>query len=141
VIGDDIATPVEHDVLGIWDTSSLNGLYAIQLIVVREQQHVDTTTIQVTVDNKAPKVSITYPEDGQVFSSQTYNTITFQVQATDNLQVEQVSFYIDERLIATQNQPPFALPWSTHIGKHRLRLVATDLAGNTHQYEVVFTVE
>ncbi len=141
VIGDDIATPVEHDVLGIWDTSSLNGLYAIQLIVVREQQHVDTTTIQVTVDNKAPKVSITYPEDGQVFSSQTYNTITFQVQATDNLQIEQVSFYIDEQLTATQNQPPFALPWATRIGKHRLRLVATDLAGNTHQYEVVFTVE
>jgi hypothetical protein len=117
VIGDDIATPADHDVLGIWDTSSLNGLYAIQLIVVREQQHVDTTTIQVTID------------------------ITFQVQATDNLQIEQVSFYIDEQLTATQNQPPFALPWSTRIGTHRLRVEATDLAGNRHQDEIVFTIE
>jgi len=141
VVGNDIAAPVDHDVLGVWDTSSLNGLYAIQLIVVREQRQVDTTTIQVTVDNQAPKITINYPEDGQVFSSESNMIITFQVQATDNLQLEQIEFFIDEKLTATQIQPPFALPWPVLAGEHRLRVKATDLAGNTHQSEVVFTVE
>jgi len=141
VIGDDIATPVDHDMLGVWDASSLNGLFAIQLIVVREEQHVDTTTIQVTVDNQAPKITITHPEDGQVFSTETNSIITFQVQATDNLKLEQITFYIDGQLAATQIQPPFALPWSVQLGEHRLRVEAIDMAGNTHYSETVFMVE
>jgi membrane peptidoglycan carboxypeptidase len=42
-------TPITNDVLAEWDTSSLNGLYAIQLQVVRTDQKVDTAIIQVTV--------------------------------------------------------------------------------------------
>ncbi|MEN8172149.1 MAG: transglycosylase domain-containing protein [Chloroflexota bacterium] len=141
VVGNDTSTPVDHDVLGKWDTSLLNGLYAVQLIIVRENQQVDTTTIQVTVDNQAPNTTINYPEDGQMFSLETDSIITFQVQATDNLQLEKIEFYIDGRLTATQTQPPFALPWSVLAGNHRLRVKATDLAGNTHQSKVVFTVE
>jgi membrane peptidoglycan carboxypeptidase len=41
--------PVTEDVLAEWDTTSLSGLYAIQLQVVRSDQRVDTAIIQVTV--------------------------------------------------------------------------------------------
>jgi membrane carboxypeptidase/penicillin-binding protein PbpC len=42
-------TPVSDGVLGEWDTQGLSGLYALQLIVTRTDQRVDTAVIQVTV--------------------------------------------------------------------------------------------
>jgi membrane carboxypeptidase/penicillin-binding protein PbpC len=41
--------PVTNDVLAEWDTRGLNGLYAVQLQVVRSDQRVETAIIQVTV--------------------------------------------------------------------------------------------
>jgi hypothetical protein len=48
-IGSDSTTPVNNDILATWDTTGLNGLYAVQLQVVRTDQRVDTATIQVTI--------------------------------------------------------------------------------------------
>lgn len=42
-------TPVENSLLIEWDTTGLSGLYAIQLVVVYEDQRVETSIIQVTV--------------------------------------------------------------------------------------------
>lgn len=48
-LGEDNYTPVDGGILAEWDTTDLNGLYAVQLIVVRNDQVVDTAVIQVTV--------------------------------------------------------------------------------------------
>ncbi len=48
-LGSDVITPVENGVLAEWDTKGLSGLYAVQLLVVRTDQKVDTAVIQVTV--------------------------------------------------------------------------------------------
>ena len=48
-LGSDVTTPVENGILAEWDTKSLSGLYAIQLLVVRNDQVVDTAVIQVTI--------------------------------------------------------------------------------------------
>ena len=45
-------TPVTNAVLAEWNTSGLSGLYAVQLQVVRSDQRVDTTIIQVTVKDE-----------------------------------------------------------------------------------------
>jgi hypothetical protein len=45
-------TPVTNDVLAEWNTSLLNGLYAVQLQVLRSDQRVETAIIQVTVKNQ-----------------------------------------------------------------------------------------
>lgn len=50
-IGADASAPVENGLLAEWDTSGLNGLYAVQLIVVRSDQRVETAVIQVTIAN------------------------------------------------------------------------------------------
>ncbi len=50
-VGEDHSVPVEDGILGDWDTSGLNGLYAVQLVVVRADQRVETAVIQVTVNN------------------------------------------------------------------------------------------
>jgi membrane peptidoglycan carboxypeptidase len=51
-VGVDTATPVEDGVLATWDTTGLNGLYAVQLQVIRADQRVDTAVTQVTITNK-----------------------------------------------------------------------------------------
>jgi len=48
-VGSDSTTPITDGLLATWDTTSLAGLYAIQLQVVRTDQRVDTATIQVTI--------------------------------------------------------------------------------------------
>ena len=48
-LGTDITTPVDGGPLAEWDTTELEGLYAVQLIVIREDKKVDTAVIQVTV--------------------------------------------------------------------------------------------
>ncbi|MEY2819367.1 MAG: hypothetical protein RL275_2830, partial [Chloroflexota bacterium] len=48
-LGEDNYTPVDGGILAEWDTTDLSGLYAVQLIVVRNEQKVDTAVIQVTV--------------------------------------------------------------------------------------------
>ena len=48
-LGSDVTIPVESGVLVEWDTKGLSGLYAVQLLVVRTDQRVDTAVIQVTI--------------------------------------------------------------------------------------------
>lgn len=48
-LGSDNFTAVDGGLLAEWDTTGLSGLYAVQLIVVRNNQVVDTAVIQVTV--------------------------------------------------------------------------------------------
>lgn len=48
-LGEDHYTPVDGGLLAEWDTTGLSGLYAVQLVVVRNEQVVDTAVIQVTI--------------------------------------------------------------------------------------------
>jgi membrane peptidoglycan carboxypeptidase len=48
-LGSDVFTPVTNDILVEWNTEKLSGLYAVQLVVVRDGQLVDTAVIQVTI--------------------------------------------------------------------------------------------
>jgi len=141
VVQGDTATPVDDGILGTWDTSGLNGLYALQLIVLRENQQVDTTTIQVTVDNLPPEVEIPYPGDSSIFSATQDKSITFLVKASDNLGLAAVEFYLDGRLVITQTHPPFAPPWESSPGEHTLTVKAIDLAGNSTQVSTHFTFQ
>ncbi|MEW6403645.1 MAG: transglycosylase domain-containing protein [Chloroflexota bacterium] len=48
-VGVDVNTPVTDGLLAEWDTTGLNGLYAVQLLVVHADQRVETAIIQVTI--------------------------------------------------------------------------------------------
>jgi len=141
VIGEDIDSPIDNGILGTWDTTAINGLYAIQLVIVRDDQRADTATIQVTVDNQPPDLSIPYPGDGQSFAYGLDKSITFQAQVSDNLGLAAVEFYLGDRLITSQTQPPFAIPWRTSPGEYTLWVKAIDLAGNASETSVSFVVE
>lgn len=51
-VGSGSTTPIENGTLATWDTSGLNGLYAVQLQVIRTDQRVDTAVTQITITNK-----------------------------------------------------------------------------------------
>jgi membrane peptidoglycan carboxypeptidase len=139
-VGQDIHTPVEDGSLVKWDTRELNGLYAVQLLVVHSDQSITTAVTQVSVDNTPPQLSLLYPEEGATLDYSRNRQIAFQVQASDNLGLAKVSFYVDDELVGESDQAPYVLSWESLPGQHRLRVVATDSAGNQTQQEATFTV-
>ncbi len=50
-IGSDISEPVSASQLAEWDTSSLDGLYCLQLLVIQKDRSLKTATVQVTITN------------------------------------------------------------------------------------------
>jgi membrane carboxypeptidase/penicillin-binding protein PbpC len=140
-VDDDSSSLVIDGTLATWDTSDLNGLYAVQLQAVRTDQLVDTAVIQVTVDNIAPDVSITYPQDGDTLEYANNRQITFQVTAVDNLSLSAVEFYVDGELVGSAETAPFALTWNARRGEHDLRVVARDRAGNESEKVIQFIVK
>ena len=48
-VGGDSSAPVQDGLLATWDTTGLDGLYAVELQVIRGDQQIDTTITQVTV--------------------------------------------------------------------------------------------
>jgi hypothetical protein len=139
-ISDDITNPVENGILTTWDTKGLNGLFAVQLIVLRENRRVDTNTIQITVDNQAPEVSILYPEDREIFAYKFNEFMTLQAEASDNIGIRNIIFYVDDRELIQQTQSPYAVPWRITPGEHLFRIEAIDLAGNTSEASIVFSI-
>jgi membrane carboxypeptidase/penicillin-binding protein PbpC len=117
--------------LGIWDARMLDGLYSLRLTVVRRDNTFEEFTIQVTVDNSPPSITILYPSDRQTYRlSDEY--ITIQPNVVDNISMDRVEFYVDGQLIAISTVPPYNERWIiTGAGTHFIELRAYDAAGNT----------
>ncbi|MFO7623435.1 MAG: transglycosylase domain-containing protein [Anaerolineales bacterium] len=139
-IGETNHKTVRNGNLAEWNLNGLSGLYAVQLQVVRADQRIETAIIQVTVDNQEPQVSITQPVQGQRFITDQQKTIILQVEANDGIALQKVEFYIDERLLASLSQAPFTLSWSPTPGQHTFRARAYDLAQNTSEDSLNFSV-
>lgn len=139
-IGEPVSSPVNNGLLAKWDTADLNGLYAIQLQVLRADQRLETAVIQITVDNQPPQLHITYPTDGAELAYSENRQVTFQVEASDNLMLAKVTFYLDGKLLGVLEQPPYLRTWASRPGKHTLRIVASDQAGNEAAEQVQFTI-
>ena len=139
-IGSDNPRPVRSGTLGEWDTQGLEGLYVIQLVKVLKDQRIETTSIQVTVDNQPPDGQILFPEADQVFEYPREEPLLFQVSAGDNLGINQVEFQVDQQPIGAVSTPPFTLDWTARPGDHLLTVRVVDLAGNVTTLEREFSV-
>jgi hypothetical protein len=139
-IGEDVRSPLEAGVLMEWDTSGLNGLYAVRLLVVRADQRLDMATVQVNVDNDLPQVNVLFPRSGQKLDDAVDQYVAFQVNAGDQWSPLMLDFYVDGQLIGSVGKPPFILSWFASLGNHTLRVVASDRAGNQTEELVNFTI-
>ena len=83
------------------------------------------------VDNIPPTGFILQPYAGQVVSGD----IEIQVSASDNVGVNQVTFYLDGNILSSDSQSPFSYNWNTTTAsedeEHVLYASITDLQGNT----------
>ena len=140
-LGEDIHGSINDNLLAIWDTSELSGLYALQLLVVREDNSMDIATTQISIDNEIPTMKILYPEMGEVLNYQRDKQIELQVEAGDNLGVESVEFYVDFQQVGVVTEFPYVWTWATSAGHHHLKVVVRDRAGNSVEEIVRFKVE
>ncbi len=139
-IGSDSTTPVTENTLGQWDTTGLDGLYALRLMVVRSDQRVDQALVQLTLDNTPPQVAISYPQAAQQISLAQEPQVALQAQVNDPF-LAKVEFYVDDALVGESDLAPFGVVWQARTGSHSLRVVATDRAGNTAQASLEFAVK
>lgn len=113
----------------------------MRLLVVQKDQHIESATIQVTVDNTPPAARISNPAPNQQFQSITDPQITFQADASDAIGVAKLEWYLDDAKIGQNGQAPYNLTWQSIPGQHTLLVKAYDLAGNmAESSSVSFTV-
>ncbi len=138
-IGQEREQPLRGGVLVIWDTQDMeDGLYAIQLVVVRKGQKVEKASALVSIDNTPPEVSLDLGV-GE-FEYQRGEKILIRAQAVDNASIDEVKFFINDQLVASRQSPPFVVPWTSKPGSHDVRVLARDKSGNTDDDTGVFTV-
>ena len=140
--GSEVETGVEDALLWEWDTIEFeDGLYAIRLAALYEGQRLEKATILVSVDNTPPDLVLSKIEDEQVFKFQSGGTLTFQAQASDNVELDAVTFTLNGETIASRIDPPFVYAWKMKLGTYTLLVSARDMAGNVTEREVTFSVE
>ncbi len=95
--------------------------------------------IAIDVENASPEVTITAPEEGDIFD--VADIVTIEATATDNDgTVEQVSFYVDGDLIGTDLSSPYSYDWTAEYGEAEITAVAVDDYGAETTSEIV-TIE
>jgi membrane peptidoglycan carboxypeptidase len=139
-IGQDSTSPVTDGKLEAWDTRGLNGLYSLRLMVVHHDSSLEQALVMITLDNTPPVVRVLFPQNGQEIELSQNPQIALQAQVSEDY-LSQVQFFLDDRLMGASQAAPFGVVWPASRGKHTLRVVATDLAGNTGQASVQFTVK
>lgn len=118
-----------------WDTTKYSdGTHTISLVIYDKAGNQLITTISVTVDNTPPTVSINSPSKNGTSLTGIVN-ITYT--ATDNSQIATLLLIIDN--MQTRIYPNQTYRWDTTKfadGNYTIRIVATDLAGNTAEATV-----
>jgi len=137
--GDDIQ-------LEAWNTYGFaNGLYTLQLTVLKKDNSTERAAMQVTVDNTAPEVAITYPYAEQLYELGGDSWLNFQANASDNIAMGTVEFYVNGSFF-DQSSSSFNVRWTLTnanlaAGEQRtleIWAIAEDAAGNRSQSESVF---
>ncbi len=135
-IGEDNTRKISNRKIVEWETNEIeDGLYAMRLMVIRENLQVDSHTIQVSVDNTLPTGKIIYPTANQTIPRSSQGTITLQAQVSDNTGIERVEWWLDGKVVGKSTQMPYSYPISINAGKHTVLIKIYDLAGN----EVIVT--
>ena len=96
-------------------------------------KQITVSSTQVT-DTTKPAISITSPLNGATVSG----IVNVYANATDNVGVSRVEFYVDSVLKFTATTSPYFLSWlATPVGSHTLTAKAYDAAGNVGQSSAV----
>lgn len=128
-IGDTQTQPVKDGELALWDTSGLEGLYALRLTVLQQDNQIQTAVIQVTVDNTSPVIQVLSPADNARVAAEN-GIIMLSAQVSDNVGLARVEFWLDNQKLEERSSAPYTVLWQASQGDHTLVIKAFDTAGN-----------
>ena len=128
-----------NELLEIWDVNALDGLYSLQLTAVRHDQSFEQATIQVTVDNTAPEITLAFPLPSQEFFLPDDEWVTIQPLVEDNVSMDRVEFFLNDRFVGKSAVAPFTYQWVIRgaVGSHTIYAIAYDAAENSTRSESV----
>ncbi len=139
ILADNKTVPQQESTLAVWDVSQLSGLYTLLLTVFNEDGSFSESASHITIDNTQPTAEITFPlPNQQLFTDEEW--IIIRTQAEDNLRIDQVHFYADDKEtpFATSDTAPFTERWPIlEPGCHTFTIVAVDMAGNESENTAV----
>jgi len=99
--------------LDLWDVSGLSpGLYTLQLRVIEHSGNVRDATVQVNVDNITPTAQIVHPDDGDLYVMEDDEWVNVQVDASDNVYMDRVEFFIDGQPVGESTVSPYSYRWT-----------------------------
>ena len=106
------------------------GTHTLTATATDNSGGVTTSTITITVSaNPAPTCAITAPSNGA--SLVTGDVVNITANATDNVSVSSVQFFVDGTSIGTDLTAPYAATWTAVLGSHSITAIATDNLGAT----------
>ncbi len=112
-LGSDHPNQVQGGPLEFWDTTTeAEGLYTLQLTVVRGDQSIERKSTQVTIDNTPPEVEIINPEPDKLYVMEDDEWINLQVDAVDNFSMNRVEYFMDNQKIGESTVAPYTLRWN-----------------------------
>jgi len=119
-LGGDHGSPVQGGPLEFWDTTpEEEGLYTLQLTVVRGDQNLERRSLQVTVDNTPPEVELINPEPGDLYERDPdpllNDWINIQVDAKDNFSISRVEYFMDNKKIGESTVAPYTMRWNVAL--------------------------
>jgi YVTN family beta-propeller protein len=124
-----------------WNTTAVvSGAHTVKAVASDAAGNTATSTVNVTVDNTKPTVTLAAPNNGAPVSG----TVTLSATASDNAGVAGVQFMVDGTALGAEDSgSPYSASWNTTTvtnGTHTLAAVARDTAGNTTTSTVTVTV-
>lgn len=130
-IGDAQTAIPASGILGVWDTSGLDGIHTLRLSAVNADRTVELSVVQVTIDNQPPTIALRVGEGSKVYRFPSEPTVPVVAEVADNLAISRVEIFNQGRLVATLNQAPYVYNHPiTAVGTETFEAVVYDLAGN-----------
>jgi hypothetical protein len=140
-IGSSITEPGDNIWLGTWDTTDIkDGVYALQLVLVKENQRIFKISKIVSVDNTAPEIIISTDLSGGISFSPGKELLII-TEFENPSEIKQVDFFLNNDLVGSRTTAPYLIPWRMELGEHSLAIRAIDLAGNRAELELDFIVK
>jgi hypothetical protein len=134
------------------NSATANTTYQYYVVARDAAGNVSTASNTITVhvpnppppsDTIPPTVSWLNPLEGQQLSGTIKDTGTCRVNASDNLGVDHVNFYLDNLLITTDTTQTYGCTFDTTTvsnGPHVLKATAYDAAGNNASASLNITI-
>jgi len=137
-VGEEQNKAMVNGLLATWDTKNYgDGLYALRLQVILENQSIENHTIQVTIDNTSPTLRVLFPKMNESIQRSSNSITTLQADIQDGGGIAKVEWWIDGKLIGISNHSPFSFPATLTTGNHSMVIKAFDLAGNSTSSETI----